>query len=61
MPGRRPKPTRLKILEGNRGNRRIDDDDFQPPVGPPERPKGLSRAARREFRFMFRSCSIADC
>ena len=55
MAGRRPKPTRLKILEGNRGHRRIDGDDFQPPVGVPEMPKGLSRAARREFRFMCRA------
>jgi P27 family predicted phage terminase small subunit len=54
MPGRRPKSTRLKILEGNRGHRRIDGDDFQPPVGVPEMPKGLSPAARREFRFMCR-------
>jgi P27 family predicted phage terminase small subunit len=54
MAGRRPKPTQLKILEGNRGHRRIDGDDFQPPVGAPEMPKGLSRGARREFRLMCR-------
>src|SRR5580704_5979761 len=54
MAGRRPKPTQLKILEGNRGHRRIVGDDFQPEPGVPEMPKGLSRAARREFRFMSR-------
>src|ERR1700734_2659283 len=54
MGGRRPKPTQLKILEGNGGHRRIVGDDFQPEPGVPEMPKGLSRAARREFRFMSR-------
>ena len=54
MGGRRPKPTQLKILEGNRGHRRIVGDDFQPEPGVPEMPKGLSRASRREFRFMSR-------
>ncbi len=54
MVGRRSKPTQLKLLEGNRGHRRMAGDDFQPPVGVPEMPKELSRVARREFRFMCR-------
>ena len=54
MAGRRPKPTQLKILEGNRGHRPIVGDDLQPPVGAPEMPKRMSRLARREFRFMCR-------
>jgi P27 family predicted phage terminase small subunit len=32
-------------------------DDVQPTAGPPEMPKGLSRVARREFRFM---CKALD-
>lgn len=52
MRGRRPLPTAIRILEGNRGHRPIMADDVQPTAGPPEMPKGLSRVARREFRFM---------
>lgn len=66
MPGRRPLPTAIRILEGNRGHRRIMGDDVQPTAGPPKMPKGLSRVARREFRFMCKALdamgllSIAD-
>jgi P27 family predicted phage terminase small subunit len=52
MRGRPRKPNWLKILEGNRGHRPITGEDFQPPGEAPEMPKGMSRAARREFRFM---------
>jgi phage terminase small subunit len=35
--GRRPKPTKLRIIEGNPGKRRINADEPQPPAlgGPP--------------------------
>jgi P27 family predicted phage terminase small subunit len=55
MGGRRPLPTQTRIAEGNRGHRPIDGDDVEPTADAPEMPKGLSRSARREFRFMCRT------
>ena len=55
MAGRRPLPTQIRILGGNAGHRPIIGDDIQPTAGPPEMPKGLSRLARREFRFLRRA------
>jgi P27 family predicted phage terminase small subunit len=52
MAGRRPLPTQTRISEGNRGHRPIIGDDVEPTADAPEMPKGLSRVARREFRFM---------
>lgn len=52
MAGRRPKPTALKILEGNPGHRPLNEDEPQPEIRAPEMPKTLSRAARREFHFI---------
>lgn len=49
---RRPIPTSVKIAEGNRGKRKLTGDDFQPEAAEPERQKGLSFAARREWAFM---------
>lgn len=46
---RRPKPTALKELEGNPGNRALNHDEPQAQKGYPERPKGMSRLARREW------------
>lgn len=43
--GRRPKPTALKLLEGNAGKRPLNDAEPQPPQGPVERPAYLSAAA----------------
>jgi Phage terminase, small subunit len=39
--GRRPKPTALKILQGNPGKRRLNEDEPQPPAGPVECPAQL--------------------
>jgi P27 family predicted phage terminase small subunit len=52
MSGRRPKPTQIKILEGNPGKRKIEADDLQPEAGIPEMPKGMTFAAQREWKFM---------
>jgi len=52
MSGRRPLPTESRKLGGNAGHRPIIGDDVQPTADAPEMPKGLSRAARREFHFM---------
>ena len=50
--GRRPKPTAIKILEGNPGKRKIVADDLQPEVGIPEKPKYMPFAAQREWDFI---------
>lgn len=46
---RRPKPTALKELEGNPGGRPLNDREPKPTLGCPERPKGLSFTAKREW------------
>lgn len=54
MAGRRPKPLAIHQLNGNpRHMSQADlrgDDNPQPKLGEPEMPKGMSRAARREWR-----------
>src|SRR3990167_409271 len=42
MPGRRPKPTELKILEGNPGHRPLNIREPKPPKGIPICPPGLN-------------------
>lgn len=46
----RPKPTALKKLAGNPGNYPLNDAEPTPTVGVPEMPKGLRRAAQREWK-----------
>jgi P27 family predicted phage terminase small subunit len=48
MRGRKPKPTRLKILNGTRADR-INAREPTPPAGPPEVPKHLDELARDEW------------
>ena len=54
MLGRPPKPTRLKMLEGNRGKRPINNTEPQPVNGPPPCPRWLGRDAKREWRRVCR-------
>jgi P27 family predicted phage terminase small subunit len=49
MRGRRPKPTRLKVLTGNPGKRPLNDAEPQPEVVIPECPLELSPVAKREW------------
>jgi P27 family predicted phage terminase small subunit len=51
MPGPPPKPTRLKVLEGNRGHRKLDPD-AEPKLTPgaPSMPRGLSTSSQRMWR-----------
>ena len=41
MAGRRPKPTKLKELEGNPGHRPLPEDEWEPEAGLPDKPRGL--------------------
>jgi len=51
MRGRKPKPTRLKLLAGNPGRRPLNEREPQPPLPPtlPKPPKHLSREGRAEW------------
>lgn len=48
--GQKPKPTALKILEGNRGRRPLNDREPKPPVALPPPPDHLDAVAIREWR-----------
>jgi len=52
MRGRKPKPTHLKLVQGNPGKRSLNDQE--PPAAPalPPMPRYLSKAARREWRTL---------
>ena len=47
MAGRPPKPTVLKLLEGNPGKRKLNDREPVPKSGRPKRPSWLASNARR--------------
>lgn len=50
MRGRKPTPTRLKIMTGNPGRRPLNGDEPQFPPALPRCPKHLDAEARREWR-----------
>jgi P27 family predicted phage terminase small subunit len=52
MAGRRPKPTHLKLLQGNPGKRAINKNEPRPSVEMPPAPDHLSEAARTEWTRM---------
>jgi P27 family predicted phage terminase small subunit len=47
---RRPKPTAIKVLEGNPGGRPLNTEEPKPKSGIPEMPKELRKTAQREWR-----------
>ena len=47
--GRKPRPTKLKLLEGNPGKRRLNDKEPDPPPAVPSCPDHLSPAAKKEW------------
>ena len=49
MRGRRPKPTRLKLLTGNPGKRPLNSHEPKPEIAVPECPIELGPVARREW------------
>src|ERR1043166_9654629 len=49
MRGRRPKPTRLKVLTGNPGKRPLNMDEPRPEVVMPDCPSELGPVAKREW------------
>lgn len=49
MRGRRPKPTRVKVLTGNPGKRPLNRNEPKPAAAIPECPDELGPVARREW------------
>jgi P27 family predicted phage terminase small subunit len=49
MPGRKPKPTALKLLQGNPGKRPLRDDEPRPEVCLPDPPEHLSAVAKEHW------------
>jgi P27 family predicted phage terminase small subunit len=49
MPGRRPKPTRLKLLQGNPGKRKLNREEPKPRPSLPEPPVYLSSEAKEHW------------
>lgn len=47
--GRKPKPTHLKLIEGNPGKRPLNKKEPKPKAGAPLAPKWLSAPAREEW------------
>ena len=50
MPGPRPKPTRLRLLEGNRSKRPINVNEPKPETAVPACPSWLPAEAKREWK-----------
>lgn len=55
--GRKPKPTFLKLFEGNPGKRPLNDREPKPPEGMPECPVWLEPEAKNEWRRLARIMS----
>jgi P27 family predicted phage terminase small subunit len=49
MAGRKPKPTHLKLLQGNPGKRRLNTEEPKPPAELPPVPELLSDGAKQEW------------
>lgn len=49
-PGRKPKPTVLKVLQGNPGKRPLNNDEPMPAVGAGRPPSWLDRAAKAHWK-----------
>ena len=52
MKGRKPKPTNLKILEGNPGRRPLNKNEPKPPVVYPKPPSYLDPVAKKCWKKM---------
>lgn len=56
--GRKPKPTALKILEGNPGKRPLNDYEPKPEKKAPKCPVWLDKEAKKEWRRMSRQLEV---
>lgn len=60
MRGRRPKPTRLKVLTGNPGKRPLNINEPHPQPNVPECPAELGAAARKEWDRLARELATLN-
>lgn len=64
--GRPPKPTVLKMLAGNPGKRKLNDQEPKPKGGEPEMPDTLNERAQKEWKRLvpmllgMRTLTVAD-
>ncbi len=54
MRGRKPKPSALRLIEGNPGHRRINPNEPKPVRGAPTCPAHLSPTAKAEWKRLIR-------
>ena len=52
QPGRRPKPTKMKIIEGITDKRRINQNEPQPKPKAPTMPEGMDKVAKAEWQSL---------
>jgi len=50
MKGRKPKPTKLRLIQGNPGKRPINKREAKPPVGMPPCPEHLNEMAKKKWK-----------
>lgn len=50
MPGRKPKPTKLKVLQGNPGKRKLPKNEPKPDPVIPDCPSHLDAIAKKEWK-----------
>ena len=50
--GRKPTPTKLKLVRGNPGNRPLPENEPKPDLGIPDCPDHLSEIAKEEWKSM---------
>src|SRR5262245_47442179 len=57
MAGRRPKPTHLRLLQGNPGKRPINKNEPKPAAKPPKPPEHLNAVALAEWNRLSQELS----
>ena len=60
MRGRRPKPTRLKVLTGNPGKRPLNESEPRPDPAIPECPPELGELAHREWNRLVGELAVLN-
>ena len=58
MAGRKPKPTRLKLITGNPGKRRLNEREPKPKAVVPRCPVELCDAAKKEWRRIGKQLAV---
>ncbi len=59
--GRKPKPTGLKLVQGNAGRRPLPANELKPAPSVPDPPKWLSKAALAEWKRLAEPLAMLGC